>query len=341
MADIYDTSVLVGVVRNLLGVPQFLLDRYFPVVQTEQSEEIHFDVEEGKRRVAPFVSPLVEGQIVASKGYKTNVFTPAYIKDKRVVDMNRPFKRAFGEAFGGDRSPAERLRAHIASELADQRNMIDRRLEVMAALVLVNGKILIEGEKYPPVMVDFGRAVSHSVTAAPLWSDPNAKPLNDLATWAAVPLQDSGVMLQDVVMPPNVWSVFRENAQVKDRIDMYRTLSEPPSLLPGVALQQEGGTFKGTVDSWNIWVYAGWYVDPKDNVEKQIWPANKIAILSPLLQGVRAFGAIKDERAGLQPMPYYPKSWIQEDPSVRFLLMQSAPLLVPYRVNATMSAQVL
>lgn len=341
MADIYDTSVLVGVVRNLLGIPQFLLDRYFPIVQTEQSEEIHFDVEEGKRRIAPFVSPLVEGQIVASLGYKTSVFTPAYIKDKRVIDMNRPFKRAAGEALGGDRSPQERLRAHIAMELADQRNMIDRRLEVMAALVLCNGKILIEGEKYPPVMVDFGRLVSHTVTASPLWSDPAAKPLDDLATWAGVTLQDSGVMLQDVVMPPNVWSKFRENAQVKDRIDMYRTLSEPPSLLPGVALQMEGGTFKGTVDNWNIYVYAGWYVDPKDNVEKQIWPANKIAILSPLLQGVRAFGAIKDERAGLQAMPYYPKSWIQEDPSVRFLLMQSAPLLVPYRVNATMSATVL
>jgi Phage major capsid protein E len=341
MADIYDSSVLVGVVRNLLGVPQFLLDRYFGAVQTESSEEIHFDVEEGKRRIAPFVSPLVEGQIVASQGYKTSVFTPAYIKDKRVVDMNRPFRRSAGEAFGGDRSPAERLRAHIANELADQRNMIDRRLEVMAALVLCNGKILIEGEKYPPVMVDFGRLGTHTIVAAPLWSDPNSKPLDNLATWGGVALQDSGVMMTDVIMPPNVWSVFRNNTQVKDNIMLYRTLAQPPSLLAGQQMMPEGGTYVGTVDTWNIFVYAGWYVDPKDNLEKQIWPANKIAMVSPQMQGVRAFGAIRDERAGLQAMPYYPKSWIQEDPSVRFMLMQSAPLLVPYRPNATLSAQVL
>ena len=338
--DLYGTDVLVGVVNNLLGVPQFLLDRYFPTVQTETSEEIHFDLENFRRRVAPFVSPLVEGQIVASEGYTTKVFSPAYIKDKRVVDMNRPFKRAIGENFGGSMSPAERLRAHIARELADQRNMIDRRLEVMAAQTLCNGQVVIEGEKYPPVLVSFGRAVTHSVTASPLWSDANAKVLNDLATWGAIPLQDTGTMMQDVIMPPNIWALFRENAQVKDRISIYRTLNEPPSLQPGT-LVQEGGTYMGTVDMWNIFVYSGWYIDPKDNTEKQVWPANKIAMLSPQIQGVRCFGAIRDERAGLQAMPYFPKSWVQEDPSVRFLMLQSAPLLVPYRINASVTAQVL
>lgn len=340
MADLYGTSVLVGVVRSLLGTPQFLLDRYFRIEQTETSEEIHFDVEEEKRRIAPFVSPLVEGQIVASKGYKTNVFTPAYIKDKRVVDMNRPFRRAIGENFGGDMSPAARLRQHVARELADQRNMIDRRLEVMAALTLCNGKIVIEGEKYPPVLVDFNRLASHSVVANPLWSNPAALILDDLAAWSAVALQDTGVNLLDVVMPPNIWKVFRANAQVKERLDLYRPVNAAPSLRAD-NMQEEGGTYMGNVDGFNIFVYQGWYVDPKDNVEKQIWPANKIALLSPQLQGVRAFGAIRDEKAGLQAMPYFPKSWIQEDPSVRFLLMQSAPLLVPYRVNASMTAQVL
>ena len=341
MADIYDSSVLVGVLRSLLGVPQFLLDRYFPTQQTETSEEIHFDIMESKRRIAPFVSPLVEGQIVASLGYKTSTFTPAYIKDKRVVDVHRPFKRSAGEAFGGDRSPMERLRAHIANELADQRNMIDRRLEVMAAQTLCNGKIVIQGEKYPPVLVDFGRLATHTVTASPLWSDTaNAKPLDNLATWAAVSLQDTGVMTMDVIMPPNVYQIFRNHPQVKDEIQLYRTLNQAPSLEPGRPLE-EGGVFMGTVDSFSIYVYAGWYVDPADNVEKQIWPANKIALVSPQLMGVRAFGAIRDEKAGLQAMPYFPKSWVQEDPSVRYLLMQSAPLLVPYRVNASFSAQVL
>src|SRR4051812_13004600 len=337
MATIYDTSVLVGVIRNLLGVPQFLLDRYFGTVQTENSEEIHFDVEDGRRRVAPFVSPYVEGQIVASLGYKTSVFVPAYIKDKRVVDMARPFQRSAGEAIGGDSTPEARLRAHIANQMADQRNMIDRRLEVMAALTLCNGKILIQGEKYPATMVDFQRAVSHTVTASPLWSNGASLPLDDLANWAGVALQDTGVMLTDVIMPPNVWKVFRANAQVTSSIDLYRPLNAPPTLDTGRMIE-EGGIYMGNVDGFNVYQYAGWYVDPADNVEKQIWPANKVCLTSPQLQGVRAFGAIKDERAGLQAMPYYSKSWVEEDPSLRYLLMQSAPLLVPSRVNASFAA---
>jgi hypothetical protein len=59
------------------------------------------------------------------------------------------------------------------------------------------------------------------------------------------------------------------------------------------------------------------------------------------MEGVRAYGAIRDEEAGLQALPYFVKSWIEPDPSVRFIMMQSAPLLVPYRVNACIKVQVL
>ena len=50
MADLYSTSVLNRVVTSLIGVPQFLLDRYFGNTQTETTEEIHFDTVDGTRR---------------------------------------------------------------------------------------------------------------------------------------------------------------------------------------------------------------------------------------------------------------------------------------------------
>jgi hypothetical protein len=40
-------------------------------------------------------------------------------------------------------------------------------------------------------------------------------------------------------------------------------------------------------------------------------------------------------------MEYFTKSWTIPDPSTRILLMQSAPLMVPYRINASFSAKVL
>ena len=61
---------------------------------------------------------------------------------------------------------------------------------------------------------------------------------------------------------------------------------------------------------------------------------------SPALEGVQAYGAIRDEEIGLQPVPYYVKSWIQEDPSVRYVMLQSAPIMVPFRPNASLAAKV-
>ena len=338
--DFFSTNVLNTVVTNLFGDPQFLLERYFPSVQTESSEEIHFDVLDGKRRIAPFVSPLVEGQIVAALGYKTYTFKPAYIKDKRVFDMHKPLKRSPGEPIGGNMSPANRQRALIAIDMQDQLSMLNRRLEVMAGEILTTGKVTISGEKYPTVVVDFGRAAGNTVIASPLWSVTTSTPLVDLATWSVASLKSQGIMLTDVLMTPDVWNVFRTNTSVIDALDRNRALTQPASLASNQMIT-EGGVYMGTVDNFNIYVYQGWYVDPADGVEKPIIPATTVILTSPLLNGVRAYGAIRDEEAGLQAVPYYVKSWVEPDPSVRFVMLQSAPLLVPYRVNASFKAKVL
>src|SRR4051812_26570948 len=110
MADIFSTDTLNAVVANLKVPQSGLLDRFFPNEQRpnlggidagESAELIHFDVDNAKRRMAPFVSPLVEGKVVQSRGYATKTFKPAYIKDKRVWDGNRALKRTIGEQVGG------------------------------------------------------------------------------------------------------------------------------------------------------------------------------------------------------------------------------------------------
>ena len=76
--DLFSTNVLNRVVQSLITPQSFLLDRFFPNEQTDQSEEIHFDVLLSKRRLAPLVSPLVQGKIVESLGYRTDTFPAFY-----------------------------------------------------------------------------------------------------------------------------------------------------------------------------------------------------------------------------------------------------------------------
>lgn len=339
--DIFTTAVLNGVVQDLKTPSSFLLDQFFQSTQNETSEEIHFDTDNAKRRIAPFVSPLVAGKVVASAGYKTSTFKPAYIKDKRVFDASRPMKRAIGEKIGGAMNPADRMRLIVASELTDQINMINRRLEVMAGETLRTGKVTVKGEQYPEKLVDFGRdaALTVTLTGGNRWGQSGINPLDSLQDWAQLVLQKSGAMPKKVVMTVDVWKIFRKDAEVQKQLDRVRSNA---SLITD-AQATEDGVYMGDVDGFQIYVYSGWYIDPDDAAmtEVPILAAGTVLLGGAQIEGVRAFGAVRDEEAGFQALSYFSKSWLEKDPSVRYLLMQSAPLVVPYRVNASFAATVL
>lgn len=337
--NIFDTAVLNKVVAGLPAPAPFLLNSFFPTIQTEQTEEIHFDVDSGRRRLAPFVSPVVAGQVVQSQGYTTQSFKPAYIKDKRVFDASRPFKRAIGERIGGALAPEERLQLAVARDLSDQLGMLTRRQEVMAAEVLRTGKITVEGDLYPKKVVDFGRHAD--LTPAALagtarWGQPAAKPLDNLQDWSLKVTQHSGATATTVVMDAKSYAAFAADPAVQKLLDRFRGRE---ALNPTVV--GEGARFMGSIGDFDIWVYAGWYEHPTTGALTPYLPDGTVIITNPDLEGVRAYGAIKDEAAGFQAMPFFSKSWIEQDPAVRYLLLQSAPLIVPYRVNASLCATVL
>ncbi len=306
-------------------------------MQTETSEEIHFDVENGRRRLAPFVAPIVAGKVVQSKGFVTKTFKPAYIKDKRVFDSSRPFKRAIGERIGGELSPAQRLQALLATDLQDQLEMLARRQEVMAVEALRTGKVTVKGEQYPTVVVDFGRHADLTVelTAGDRWGETGVDPLEDVQKWSMGVTQHSGAAGNTLIMDVKSWQLFSAAPSVQKLLDRFRGADKLNATVLG-----EGGRYMGNIGDFDIWVYAGWYEDPDTGALTPYLPDHTVLITSPDLEGTRAYGAIKDEESGFQAMPYFSKSWVEKDPAVRLLLLQSAPLPVPYRVNASMSAKV-
>lgn len=340
MADLFSTSTLKAIVADLRVPKTGLLDAYFGAVSQDDTEEIHFDIDNKPRRIAPFVSPLVAGKIVASRGFQTATFKPAYVKDKRSFSPTRAVKRVMGERIGGgDLTPAQRMQVLLVQDLQDQLEMIQRRLEWMACQSLYDGKVTVAGDDYPSVLVDFGRAAGQTVTLSggSRWGQAGIKPLDDLQTWSDNMVKLTGVGLTEVTMTVDVWKIFRADADVKTRLDRWRG----NSTLQVDATQREGRVFMGMVDSFAIYVYSGWYVDPTSGTETAMLPAGTvIGCGGQMVEGVQHFGAIMDHDK-LEASAYFPKSWLEQDPSMRYLLMQSAPLPVPYRVNATMRATVL
>lgn len=339
--NIYETHALRGVVE-FLGTPKsFLLDAFFPMIQTSDSEKIDFDVETGKRRITPFVAPIVAGRVVEGLGYTTNTFAPAYAKDKRILKPDAPLKRAIGEAIGGSLSPMERRALALRREIQDQLAMLTMREEIMASEALRTGKVTVDGEGFDSVLVDFGRAAALTVatlTANDRWTVDHADslPMDDLETWAALIQSNDGPPPTDIVMDPLAWQAARKKTAVTTLLDTRRGSTSQAELGP---LANTTGRFIGYLGDFRLWVYQQTYVDEDGNSAKVI-PDYTVIMGSPAIEGVRAYGAIQDEKAGYTAQRYFIKSWLEEDPAVRWLLLQSAPLTVPYRPNASLCATI-
>lgn len=339
---VYSTATLVAVVPNLKRAQKFLLDRFFPGLVLSDTEEVDIDVDVGKRRLAPFVSPLVEGKLVEGRRYQTNRFKPAYIKDKRAPDLRRPVRRAIGEKIGGgDLSAQQRYEANLAFEMEDQVDMVDRRLEWMAAQALTTGTVTVTGDGFPTQVINFGRAASLTValSGAAKWGQPGVSPSADIEKWQHEILKKSGGQANDIVFTVTSWAHFIADEKVSKAVWYPGGGGKENDINIGAQIQR-GAVYKGKWGQYDLWLYNDWYVDPVDDVEKPMVVDGTVIMSGIDLMGTRAFGLILDPSFAYAPMAYAPKMWLNQDPAQIFLMMQSAPLVIPSRVNASFSASV-
>lgn len=333
--DLYSTAFLNRVVDELAPVPTVFLDLFFQEVLTHDTEEVYFDKVTDKPRLTPFVHPLHEGRVVDSIGYSTKSVKPAYVKDLRVHNPLKALKRRAGEALTGTLTPAQRQQANIVADLADQNRMMTRRLEVMAIEAVRDGKATIVGEGFNAV-IDFGRDASLTETLAnnDRWSivDANAPDIPaQLEGWSQQ-IADFDGSVEAVIMDVKAWNLLRKAPSVKGLLDIRRGDTSSLVLSPEIAVKA-GVQYKGDIGNFQIWVYTGSYIDPADGQTKKYMPDNTVVLAGRRLEGVRHFGAIMDVDV-LVARERYAQSWTEKNPSRRMLMMESAPLLVPYRPNS-------
>lgn len=350
--DAFETMTLVGVLDRQPVEQLFFLERYFPREITFTTETIAFDeVGERYRKLAPFVAPNVQGRVIRSQGFTTKTFRPAYTKPKHIVDPNKQFTRRAGEALvSGSLTPGQRFDAAVAENLRVENDMIRRRVNWMAAQAIIHGSVLVEGEDYPAVTVDFGRdpSLTSILGGDARWGEVGANPLGDLATMRKAAKKKSGGAIRDIIMGEDAYDRFYANAEVKELLNVnFRTgqsqadasvLSSLDSAAELKAVLQ-GGQNGSRI---NIWTYSDYYHEEQEDgsvIERQIFDPNAVIGVGNRIDGVQAYGAIRDRRAGLRAMRVFPKVYDNEDPPVTYTLSQSAPLPIPVEPNNTFYIQ--
>lgn len=330
----YTTHDLIEMVQVFRAPPSFWLDNFFKRQINFTTRYIDFDLVDEGKRLAPFVAPSNQGKVIAIDGFTTKRFSPAYIKPKGVVDPEMIMDRQAGEAYTGTKSLSARRDAVVAFMTRKFKNQIYRRWEWMASQAALYGQVTISGEHYPTTTIDFGRNSNQTVILAgsALWTNSASTPIADIDNMVTNTHTLSGYSTTGVIMGTQAWTAFSNHASVQKLLETRRGSTSTAETGPG-----DGGTYtyKGKFGDQDVWVYNELYEDDTGTSQPFMDPRDVFACAAEGFQGVRCFGAILDKQAGYQALDIFAKMWENEDPSVEYLLLQSAPLMVPKNPNAS------
>lgn len=339
---VYDTTQLIEVMQTEKTIPTFW-GQFFPRQFNFETESIAFDkISKDYRRMAPFVAPNVQGVVQRQYGYATTDYKPAYIKIKDVIDPNTNFfQRTPGEAIGGGTlSPQQRLDTVVAELTLEQRRRIDNRLEWMQAKAAIEGQLTISGDNYPTTTIDFNRDPTLEVvlTGTAKWDSSAPNPLGDIASLRRKSKSLSGATNHKMIFGIDAAELFIKYITTTGEKLIDKTLSGSNTAISMVIDGFDGVEYMGSVQgsngaSYDCFVYSGKVMN-ESGVEEDLMSPSDVVGISPMFDGARCFGAIR-EVLDLYPYTYYPKTYEVEDPSALYLLTQSAPLTVPGKVNAT------
>lgn len=345
--NIYDTSTLLGVMREFEPPSNYWLNLCFTSTVQFETEEVDFNKIQENRKIAPLVVPTAQGVPIYSAAEERFSLKPAYVKPKDAVSASRVIRRAagFGELnSSAPMTPQQRYQAIVADILRQHRDAIERRWEWMASEAIQNGTVTLEDDKYPRKVVDFQRAAGHTVTlgAGARWGDSGVSILNLIESWKTTMRRAKfGGVVNRVTVGTDAWEAMRDDQEVRDLLKTDYNPNQRNNLDLNLGVR-EGlevewvGRVNGTTD---VYVYSDYYED-ETGASVDFMDPRDVVLTSPSVNGVRCFASIQDVKAGFAPLAIFPKMWNAEDPSATFVMSQSAPIMVPMNPNATFRARV-
>jgi hypothetical protein len=335
--DLFTHNEIVDVISDNAPFQPFLLDTAFGQSFITDDRQINFDKIDPQKRMSVFVNPRVPGKVTKEKGFAVRTYQPGYVKDKKTVDHDYVFKRRPGESLVMPMTPSERYAATVAAQSLEMLQALRRRLEWMAANLLLLGKYRMTGDSID-VEVDLGRDSSLTVTLTlgDRWGQTGVSPVTTIQNMLA----KTNTPIRHLVMGNYAYADFIKDPTLEKLVYVQLQSGQGASVQLGpMQGTKEGVVYRGTLPSAgiSIWTYTATYDDPDTGDETLYLPEDAVLFIPDASYGYQCFASILDADANYQGMEYYFKNWVEKDPGVPFLLLQSAPMLAHTKMSGTIA----
>ncbi len=331
-------------VRKVKVMPKFFAKTFFSEPTFHDKNEIHFNEDETEEGISAMCHPLEEGKILLDEGSLVKSFTPAYIKESAVIDIQKALEVLPDEEYNGSRSPDQRLKYHTAKYVVRLRNRYENLLEVMAIEALRDGRATIKGKGFGAngIVLDFGRDPSLKEIAlsdTDKWSNPNFSILKQLKGMKAKIKEKSrvGAIANDVFLNQTTANFLEENNEIKTLFDTRRGVDIDMKITPHQ--DYEDIEYWGRIGSFRFWVHSGSYLE--NRVRKKIFDDGQVVLTAKSVRGRRHFGKIISKKANFKPLSMFIRPFSDIKTETDYLEMHSSPLLIPHDVNAAGYMEVL
>ena len=288
----YETRTLLAPFDEGPVVHTFLRDTFFGAREYPPTNLVEFDFRRGRRKMAPFVAPLIGGKVMEREGYETRFFRApriAPVRNLRIPDLE---PRMFGETIYSGRTPTDRAAQLFGEDAVYCDESITRREEWMCREVLVNGQLTITADHGYQMVVNFlessqGASNNHSTPANGTWDDLTAStPLTDLEAARLATIAASGISPNIALFGTKAKEAFIENASVQKLLDNRRY--EIGNIQPVIV--DDAVVRFAVVPGLECYVYAEYFEDDM-GVLFPMLPENLVMLLSTNVQNRIVYGA--------------------------------------------------
>ena len=342
--NMFDTRTMTRSLEQLYVPTSYLRDSFFGSIERHTTRYVDIDIVKGGRKVAAYVHPRNEGSKVDKRGFSTKSYKAPYTKEKMVTTAEEYLTRNAGDVIYTADTPEARAAKELGKNLRELGERVDRLEELQAAQALQTGKILVKGEDVDDI-IDFGFAPEQLpvLTNTAKWSDTtNSTPLDDLQKWHEETRKRSGLVPSMVLADSAAIRFLLKNKNVIGNTGLLSSFRVTLGQIDPQKMNAQGVKYWGYLQDPGIdlWSYDAYYEDPVSGLTVPYINPGTVLMIGEGARLTRHYGAIEDLGATAQ-VSRFAKSWVTDDPSARWVMVQSAPLCDPHQIDAITCATVL